>query len=164
MGFGHGEAGPDVTVQQRLQPTFLLGPGSVQYQGLHVAGVRRIAVEHLRRPDHASHDFGERGILEIAERFGFSRRRPVMGFGKKEVPETLGARFLLEVPDDGRSRPGIFRIPLPGVHSRLCGVDMAGHEGIQPVPKVLDATGVLEIHRQTTPLGLGAYCRGWRGS
>jgi hypothetical protein len=36
-------------------------------QELHVAGVRRIAVENLRRPADAAHDFRQRRILEIGQ-------------------------------------------------------------------------------------------------
>ena len=50
VGLGHQEGRADLAVHQRLQPLVLLLARAVAVQHLHVAGVRRGAVEHLRRP------------------------------------------------------------------------------------------------------------------
>ena len=48
LWFGHHVGRPDVAIEQRCQPLRLLGRRAVAGQYLHVAGVRRRAIEHLR--------------------------------------------------------------------------------------------------------------------
>ncbi len=48
LGLGHREGGTDLAVQQRLEPRPALLLGAEQVQQLHVAGVRRRAVDRLR--------------------------------------------------------------------------------------------------------------------
>ena len=49
LGFGHGVAGADLVVEQRLQVLVLLGLGAVVGQYLGVAGIRGLAAERHRR-------------------------------------------------------------------------------------------------------------------
>ena len=62
---GHGEARADFAGQQRLQPALLLRLAAIADQHLHVARVRRGAVEHLRPPMRAAHDLRKRRVFEI---------------------------------------------------------------------------------------------------
>ena len=64
---GHGETGADFTVQQRLQPLFFLLRRPEHVQHFHVAGVGRVAVEHLGRPLDPAHQFGERGVFQVGQ-------------------------------------------------------------------------------------------------
>ena len=65
---GHREGRPDLALQERVQPPLLLLGGAEQHQGLHVAGVRRPAVDGLggddRRP---AGDLRDGGVLEVGQ-------------------------------------------------------------------------------------------------
>jgi len=54
---GHEERRADPALEQGLEPLLFLLLGAVALDRLHVARVRRRAVEHLGRPGHAPHDF-----------------------------------------------------------------------------------------------------------
>ena len=51
--------------EQGLQPAVLLSRCRILHQYFHVAGIRRITVEYLGCPEHATHGFGKRVIVEI---------------------------------------------------------------------------------------------------
>ena len=67
---GHQEGRADLATQQRLQPLVLLRLGAVALDGLHVAGVRRIAVEDLGRPHHPAHLLAQRRVVQVRQAFG----------------------------------------------------------------------------------------------
>ena len=101
VGLGHGEARADLAGQQRCQPALLLRGRAVAREHLHVARVRRAAVEHLGREGHRAHDLGHRRVLEVRE------PRAAVVAGEKEVPETLRAGLDLELVDHRRHGPAM---------------------------------------------------------
>jgi len=66
-GLSHQVSGADLARQQWLEPALLLLRGSVALEQLHVARIRRTAVEHFGREIHPPHDLAERRILEVLE-------------------------------------------------------------------------------------------------
>ena len=80
LRFGHGKGGTDLAAQQGRQPFgFLIGIAEVR-QDFHVAGVRRVAVEHFRSPQHAPHLLGHRRIVPVAQ------AGTVFGIGQEQIP------------------------------------------------------------------------------
>ncbi len=71
----------------------LVGLGAVALDGLHVARVRRRAVEHFGRPGHAPHDLAQRSVFEIRQAFRRARR-----MGQEQVPQAGGTRLDLQAP------------------------------------------------------------------
>ena len=67
LRFGHHIGGADRAREQRLQPALLLLRRAELGQHLHVAGIRRGAVEHLARPRHAAQQFGNRRVFQIGQ-------------------------------------------------------------------------------------------------
>ena len=68
--FGHREGRSDFARQQRLQPTRLLRFVSIAKDRLHVAGIRRVAVEDFGRQMRPSHDLAQGRVIEVAEAAG----------------------------------------------------------------------------------------------
>jgi hypothetical protein len=66
IGLGHGKGRAHVPLQQGLQPLCPLFWRGKAVQQLHIAGVGRAAVEHLGGPGQAPHDFGQRGVVQVA--------------------------------------------------------------------------------------------------
>ncbi|MNE48383.1 hypothetical protein D3C80_1428420 [compost metagenome] len=96
-------------------------------QQLHVAGVRRVAVEHLRSPGHATHDLRQRGIFQVAQtgaRLVLAQRR------KKQIPQPLAARQGLEVGHERHRK-------LPGGDALLPGADARHNVGVQEITQLL---------------------------
>jgi hypothetical protein len=98
LGFGHGIRGADIPVEQGRQPLLLLGRGTVFHEHFHVAGIRGVAVEHLRRPKYPPHDLRQGRIIEIAEAVVVAELG--MGRRNKQVPQARGLRLGLEVVHD----------------------------------------------------------------
>jgi len=72
---------------------------------LHVAGIRRAAIEDLGGPRNTPHDLGQWRIIEIAE---VGARLIVSEPGQEQVPEALFARRLLQrLEQRNRMPPGI---------------------------------------------------------
>jgi hypothetical protein len=61
--------------------------GAVAREHLHVASVRRRAIEEFRREMRASHDFAQRRVFEI------SQAGAVVAFRKEQIPKRLGLGF-----------------------------------------------------------------------
>ena len=94
VGFGHGEAGPDLPGEQRLEPLPLLLLAAEQVQQLHVAGVGGGAVDRLGRDVQApAGQFGDRRVLELGQ--------PRLG-RQEQVPQALGLGLLLQLLDNRR--------------------------------------------------------------
>jgi DNA-binding IclR family transcriptional regulator len=65
---------------------------------LHIARVRRIAVEHLRCPRHPPHDFSEGRVLEIGQA---GTGLVIAQMRKEQVPETLFTRLIFQGLHEG---------------------------------------------------------------
>src|ERR687897_1570885 len=91
---GHREAGPDLTVEQRLQPPLLLLLCAVAYEHLHVARVRGVAIESLGCYRAAAHDLTQGCVLQVGEADAEFR------IGQKEVPQPSSLRLRLELLHD----------------------------------------------------------------
>ena len=108
--FGHGEGRADFAVEQGLQPAFVLLRRGEHMQQLHVAGVRGVAVEYLRRPTDAAHDLCQRRVLEIAQaaaRLVSVQRR------EKQVPQPLFLRQRFQVTHEGHRKLTGSNFPVP---------------------------------------------------
>ena len=92
-GSRHAERGPDLAVQQRRQPLPLLFGRAELLQDLHVRHVRRVAVEHDRRPGQPAHDRRQRREFEIGQPRARLVGREVR---QAEIPEAAPARFRLQ--------------------------------------------------------------------
>jgi len=94
VGLGHGERGPDLTGQQRLQPPLLLLFRPEQVQQFHVPGVGRLAVDRLRRQVVApARQLRDGRVLQLGES-GLRRQ--------EQVPQAPLPRLFLESLDHGR--------------------------------------------------------------
>jgi hypothetical protein len=101
-GLGHQEGRADLAGEQRLQPAILLFFVAVALDRLHVAGVRRGAIEHLRRPRHAPHDLAQRRVLQVGQAFGCARRAR-----QEQIPQLRIAGPRLELFDQLQCLEGI---------------------------------------------------------
>ena len=140
---GHREGAADLAGQQRLEPLLLVLGRAVAHQHLHVAGVRRRAVEDLARPGHHAHQLGQRGVL-LVEQAGAE-----FAFGQEQVPQLGGARLGLELLDQRQRRPALAggRVGLDLLRvAALVRVDVLGHEGADAFAQFLGAGGVAEVH------------------
>ena len=68
---GHRVSRADFAVHQRSEPAIFLLARAVALQHLHVAGVGRRAVEHLRSPDDPAHHFREGRVFQVRQAPGF---------------------------------------------------------------------------------------------
>ena len=93
LWLGHGVGGADLSGQQRCQPIGLLRVRAKLHQHFHIAGVWRIAVEHLRRPDYAPHFFSQRRVIQKAH----AAMIAVLGVFRwhKEIPEPRASGLVL---------------------------------------------------------------------
>jgi hypothetical protein len=102
-----------VVVEQRLEPALLLLRRAVFGQDLHVAGVRRRAVEGHRGHDAAAaHLLAEHPVLPVGQ------AGPVLLVGQKQVPEPFRLRPLAHLHDDrrvGDARPDLLVERLHGL-------------------------------------------------
>ena len=81
---GHQIRGSDQTIHQRGQPAGLHRVSAITLEHLHIAGVRRIAIEHLSSDMHAAHFFGQMGVINSRQ------PRPFFAVRQPKVPQTSG--------------------------------------------------------------------------
>ena len=94
-----------VALEHRLQPALLLLGRPEQGQELHVAGVRRRAVDRLGRdPRVAAGDLRQRRVLQVRQ-----ARAVLVRAREEQVPQPARARLGLEFLHDRRRRPGVGR-------------------------------------------------------
>ena len=86
----HGVGGADLAVQERLQPLLLLRIGAVALQHLHVAGIRRTAVEALGSDGVLAELGGDVGVVQVLQPLAGIRIR------QEEVPQAVGLGLALE--------------------------------------------------------------------
>ena len=77
-------------------------------QHLHVARVRRRAVEDLRRPRIATHQLGYWSVFDAGEA-GTNATAAIGLAGEKQIPQALRARLLLQLLGDRNRLPRIAR-------------------------------------------------------
>ena len=128
---GHGEAGADFTGQQRLEPLLFLLVVAVAFDGFHVAGVRRVAVEDFAGEGDAAHDFTQVGVLFVGQ------AGATLGLGQEQVPQTLRTGLFLELFQDGRVAPLVLFYLL--VEHGFVGVNVLIHEALELGFQILDA-------------------------
>ena len=148
-GFGHGKGGTDFTVKQRLEPAAFGVLRTKAGHGFHVAGIGRGTVENFAGPEHAPHDFGQRGVFLVAQ----ARARETGGLRavhrQKQIPQTGLPRQGLEPLDGLQRRPALAR---SGVGRNFLGdggfgrVHMGVHEGLQTQLQGFGFIGVFEVH------------------
>src|SRR6185295_13009212 len=128
----------DLSLEQRLAPLPHVIGRSVLEQRLHVAGVRRRAVEYLRRPGDAAHDLAQRRVLEVGERAAVRFRPP-------QVPQTRFSSLRFQLVDQRNGLPAAlaFHVLVPLV---LVRVDVLVHEGDELLTQLLDLRRVVEAH------------------
>ena len=90
VGLGHRVGGADLAGEQRLEPLLLLLLRADPLEHLHVAGVRRAAVQALRRQRVLAELLGDVGVVEV--------RQPLagLGVGEEEVPQPVGLGLRLD--------------------------------------------------------------------
>ena len=136
---GHGEGRADLAAEQRLQPLLLLRLVAIAHQHLHVAGVRRGAVERLGADQRAAHDLGQRRVLGVAQ------PGAQLGVRQEQVPQSRRLRLGLELFHDRGWLPAVALRHLLLEHG-LGRVDMILHERGDAFTQILDLGGVGEIH------------------
>ena len=124
-GLGHREARADLARKQRPEPPLLLRLGSVPLQYFHVTRVGRGAVEDLGRDRRTPHNLAQRRIFEIVQ------PGPGRAFGQKQVPQSLGARSVLQLVHDWRTVPAAWARGMLRSIDRFGGIDVARHEARQ---------------------------------
>ena len=142
---GHQERGTNLAVHQRLQPLLFVLLGAVAHEHFHIAGVRRGAVEHFRRPADMAHLFRQQRVFEIAQsravEFVILMRRR----WHEHVPQAFGLGLLLQFLDDRDDLPALACLILLAIdrHGRA---DMLGHEGGHALEPFALAVRHREIH------------------
>ncbi len=154
LGLGHGERRAHPALEHRAQPPLLLLGRPEQGQELHVAGVRRRAVDRLGRdPRVAARDLRQRRVLQVRQAGAV-----LVGAREEEVPESPPTRLGLELLHDRRRRPrvggGMGLLP----EARLRGVHAVVHEGEELPLQRLGRLVEREIHRLRVP------SENWRSS
>ena len=136
----HAEGGADLAVEQRLQPFLLMRLCPVALYCLHIAGIRRRAVEYLAGPQDPAHHLAKRRVFDVVE------PRATMRIRQEQVPQPDGARLDLELFEDRRNLPAAFAFLQLLMIEMLVRIDMLVHEGVQPGEIILGLLAVLEIH------------------
>lgn len=127
IGLAHRKGRAHLAVQQRHQPARALGGRGKAVQQLDVAGVWRLAVEHLGRPGQAAHGLGQRRVVQV----GQARARLIIPQrGQEQVPQTLLTRQRLEVFDKRRRVVARRHGRVPG---GVVGQQIAVHESQQAI-------------------------------
>ena len=98
LRLGHREARADLALEQRREPALLLLPAAVLGEDLHVAGIRRGAVEDHGSHAAAAHQLAEHPVLPVGE----ARPEPLVR--EEQVPEPLAAGALAQLDEDLRVR------------------------------------------------------------
>ena len=143
-GLGHRKARAGLAIEERLEPLFLLLWRAVLGEDLHVAGVRRGAVErHRRDRGRAAHLLAQDAVLPVGE------PGAELVVGQEKVPKAVGLRLLAKLADDGRvgdARAGahlvverLHRLELDRQHLRV-------DERSDALREVNDAGAEIEVH------------------
>ena len=94
LGLGHRKATAELPFQAGFEPlSFLLGRAELG-QDLHVAGIRRRAIEDIGPNAAAAHDLAQRGV------FGVLKSLAVLFIREEQVPQPLGFGLLAQLGDD----------------------------------------------------------------
>src|ERR1700730_18640282 len=101
VGLGHREGRADFAGEPRIEPTLALLHRAVSDQDLHVAGIRRRAVEYLGCPRRATHDLAERRVFEVGQ------TGTVLAFGQEEVPQLGRPRSRLQAFEERHRLPSV---------------------------------------------------------
>ena len=112
---------------------------AVANQHLHVAGVRRRAIECLRAKARAAHDFSQRRVFSVGQ------ASAQLGIWQKQVPQPLGFCLGLEFLDDGGRLPAVTLCDLL-IEDLFGGIDVSIHERLHALSQLLNLRGVGEIH------------------
>ena len=156
-GLGHAERRADLSGKQRAQPALLLRRGAVVQEHLHVAAVRRVAVEDLGRQRAPAHRFGERGVVEGGKPGAIGAIGAVLRVGQEEIPQPGGARLLLQAGDERSLAPagpiGAGTAPRAGGEDRLLErLDLVDKKGSQTLQQARGEGRMGEVHgRQVWP-------------
>ena len=142
VGLGHGEAGTDLSRQQRHQPLVLLLGGAEQRQDLHVAGVGCGGVERLGGERAATADLGQRGVVHVGHRLG----RPFGHMGEEQVPQSALPGGGLELLHDMGMEVRVARGLHLGGEDRLGRHHLLGHERLEAFDQVSGAWARGEFH------------------
>jgi hypothetical protein len=137
---GHGEAGADRALEERLEPLRLLLVGPVIDEDLDVAGVGRRAVEDEGRDHAAPHHLAEHPVLPVGQPGAVLIR-------EEQVPEALGLRAVAQVGQDlrvGNARPDLGVEGVQRLH--LYGVDVLVEERLDAAGQLGDSVGGCEVH------------------
>eukprot|EP00960_Hanusia_phi_P011186 327535-Hanusia_phi.AAC.2 len=126
---GHGKAAAGATAEEVGEELALELAAAVLEQNLHVARVRRRAVEHLRRPWHRPHHLRQPRVVHVAQ------ARAMRGVGVEvardpEVPQAPRLRLLLELLQLPRDRPALLALRMLR-HAPFGRVDKLQHEALQ---------------------------------
>ena len=125
---GHGEAGADLAVEQRLQPLLLVLLGAVAGEHFHVAGVGRRAVDRLGGDRGAAEDLADRRVFEVGEAHRAVRVAAVAVGRQEHVPQAALLRLGLALLQDGRELPAILGLLHLLLVDRLRRIDDLVHE------------------------------------
>ena len=158
VGLRHDEGRADLALEQRLQPLLLLGLVAVHFQHFHVAGVRRRAVEDLRRQPRPAHLLRQIRILDSVQAVA------ALGVRQEEVPKAFLLGFGLEAFEDLVHALGV--LPAVGRLGDLGFVldierhDLVADHVLDAVVDRGDAVGHSKIHRRHVKLSLLVWFRG----
>ena len=140
VGLAHRKGRAQAPLQQRHQPRSALRGCGKPVQQLDVAGVGRVAVEHLGRPGQTAHGLGQRRVVEVAQpRAGLIGAQP----GQEQVPQTLLARQGLEVFQKRRWIVARQHRRMPG---RVVGQQIAVHERNKALTPLAGKRRRCEVH------------------
>ena len=139
LGLGHGEARPGPAVAERAQVALLLLVGAPVQQGVHVALVGGLAVQHPRAQAGAGGLGLHHGQLDVAE----AHAAPLGGHVGQ--PEPLGEGLLPEASEGGPVglAVGLLQPFLGDAH--LGGADDVVDERADPAPELLELGGEAEV-------------------
>ena len=136
---GHTEAGANLTRQQRLYPALFLLFVTVANDGFHITGIRRAAVECLRRQTGPAHQLSQWRIFEVGQ------TSTQLGFGQEQVPQARGPRLDFQFFHDGGRLPAIALGNLL-VKDGLSRKNMLLHESVYTLAQIFNLGGISEIH------------------
>ncbi len=137
---GHSKGGAGFAVQEWCQPAFFLLLRAVLDQHFHIAGIRRVAVEHLGGDEGVAHGFRQWRILHVGQ------AHAVFLIGQKQVPQPLTFRLGFQGLHDRWHGPFLTVLLQVGVVFRLSRDDVLLHEGFDFLQIFLGAGRVVEVH------------------
>jgi hypothetical protein len=134
----------DLALQERFEPFLLVLRRSVAFQHLHVAGVRRHAVEGLGCEPRPAHLLGQIGV--------FDRAQPIalVGGGQPEVPQAPLAGLGFQPLDDlglaFRVCPAVALLADLALELGLQRDDLVAHHGAHLLDQRFDLVRHAEVH------------------